>query len=223
MLRNYGQRVKHEHEMLGFNARLDTIQAAVLLVKLNYLEAWNDAPPRGGADVRRAAGRQRRRAAGRKAGGPARLSPLRRPARRPRRADGGVEAAGDFLRHPLSPALAHAAAVCLGADGARGGAGGVATAERILSLPMFPEMTAEQVHAVAAAVHEYCGTTPIGRARPDAARGGIPSCKPTPRGSREAESCSACSWQSSFWKSPSRSTATCSSRSETPIRAPLAG
>lgn len=42
-LRNYGQRSKHDHVELGFNARLDTIQAAVLLVKLNYLEQWNES------------------------------------------------------------------------------------------------------------------------------------------------------------------------------------
>ncbi len=42
LLRNYGQRVKNEHSMLGFNSRLDTLQAAVLQVKLNYLDEWNE-------------------------------------------------------------------------------------------------------------------------------------------------------------------------------------
>jgi dTDP-4-amino-4,6-dideoxygalactose transaminase len=42
VLRNYGQPVKNEHSMLGFNCRLDTMQAAVLQVKLNYLDEWND-------------------------------------------------------------------------------------------------------------------------------------------------------------------------------------
>ncbi len=41
MLRNYGQKVKYHHLMKGFNSRLDTIQAAVLNVKLKYLDQWN--------------------------------------------------------------------------------------------------------------------------------------------------------------------------------------
>jgi dTDP-4-amino-4,6-dideoxygalactose transaminase len=42
-LRNLGQRVKGEHVELGFNDRLDGLQAALLRVKLEYLDAWNDA------------------------------------------------------------------------------------------------------------------------------------------------------------------------------------
>jgi dTDP-4-amino-4,6-dideoxygalactose transaminase len=43
MLRNYGQRRKYHHEMLGYNRRLDTLQAAVLRVKLRYLDEWSAA------------------------------------------------------------------------------------------------------------------------------------------------------------------------------------
>lgn len=43
MLRNYGQREKYHHVVQGFNRRLDTLQAAVLRVKLKYLDAWNAA------------------------------------------------------------------------------------------------------------------------------------------------------------------------------------
>ena len=38
-LRNYGSRVKYHNERKGFNSRLDEIQAAVLGVKLHYLDA----------------------------------------------------------------------------------------------------------------------------------------------------------------------------------------
>jgi len=42
-LRNLGQRTKGEHVELGFNERLDGLQAALLRVKLPHLDAWNDA------------------------------------------------------------------------------------------------------------------------------------------------------------------------------------
>jgi dTDP-4-amino-4,6-dideoxygalactose transaminase len=41
-LREHGQRAKYRHESEGFTARLDTIQAAVLLLKLPLLEKWNE-------------------------------------------------------------------------------------------------------------------------------------------------------------------------------------
>jgi dTDP-4-amino-4,6-dideoxygalactose transaminase len=42
-LRNLGQRVKGEHVDLGYNERLDALQAAWLRLKLPYLDGWNDA------------------------------------------------------------------------------------------------------------------------------------------------------------------------------------
>ena len=41
MLRDHGQIKKYEHEIEGYNGRLDSIQAAVLRIKLKYLEKWN--------------------------------------------------------------------------------------------------------------------------------------------------------------------------------------
>jgi dTDP-4-amino-4,6-dideoxygalactose transaminase len=41
MLRNYGQREKYKHDFLAFNSRLDTLQAAVLRIKLRKLDGWN--------------------------------------------------------------------------------------------------------------------------------------------------------------------------------------
>jgi len=43
MLRDHGRADKYIHEVPGFNSRLDTIQAAILRIKLAHLEAWNTA------------------------------------------------------------------------------------------------------------------------------------------------------------------------------------
>lgn len=40
-MRNYGQSKKYHHDLVGFNSRLDSLQAAVLRVKLKYLKDWN--------------------------------------------------------------------------------------------------------------------------------------------------------------------------------------
>ena len=41
LLRNQGNKHKYNHLILGFNNRLDTLNAAVLLVKLKYYDSWN--------------------------------------------------------------------------------------------------------------------------------------------------------------------------------------
>ena len=43
MMRNYGQEKKYHHQVQGYNRRLDTLQAAVLRVKMKYIEGWNRA------------------------------------------------------------------------------------------------------------------------------------------------------------------------------------
>ncbi|KXK09373.1 MAG: dTDP-3-amino-3,6-dideoxy-alpha-D-galactopyranose transaminase [Microgenomates bacterium OLB23] len=41
LIRNYGQKIKYHHNTFGLNSRLDEVQAAVLRIKLKYLDDWN--------------------------------------------------------------------------------------------------------------------------------------------------------------------------------------
>ena len=43
MTANHGQKVKYHHDIIGCNSRLDTIQAAVLEVKLRHLDGYCEA------------------------------------------------------------------------------------------------------------------------------------------------------------------------------------
>lgn len=46
LLRNWGSVVKYQHEVKGFNSRLDTMQAAILSVKLKHLDDFNEGRAR---------------------------------------------------------------------------------------------------------------------------------------------------------------------------------
>lgn len=43
MFRDHGQAKKYYHSMIGWNARMDGLQGAVLSVKLKHLPGWNQA------------------------------------------------------------------------------------------------------------------------------------------------------------------------------------
>jgi dTDP-4-amino-4,6-dideoxygalactose transaminase len=151
-LRDWGQETKYRHTMRGFNARMDALQGAILRVKLGYLPAWIAA--------RRAhAARYHALLAG---------TGLTRPIEMP-------YAAHAYHLYTVRLRDRDALAAALGAEGVHTGlhypmpvhrqpayadlgyaAGAFPVAERVanevLSLPMFPELTAEQIATVAAAV-----------------------------------------------------------------------
>ena len=155
-LRNYGQIVKHEYTELGFNSRLDTMQAAILLVKLKYLEAWND----------------NRRAIARRYGELLADTDCVLPIEKPEvrhvyhlyvvqheDRDGLLAKmkdqeifAGIHYPRPLNELLPFEKFRTV----PQGAPVSAEAARRIVSLPMFPEMTEQQIHAVAAALGATC-------------------------------------------------------------------
>ena len=54
MLRAHGMRRRYYHDEIGWNSRLDTMQAAILLVKLARVEGWNEKRRQTGGKLRSA-------------------------------------------------------------------------------------------------------------------------------------------------------------------------
>jgi dTDP-4-amino-4,6-dideoxygalactose transaminase len=148
-LRNYGQRAKYYHEVKGSNSRLDTIQAAVLRVKLPHLDEWN-------ARRRRNAKAYNELLAGLPAVCPA-ITPggdhvyhlyivqvENRAAVQAALSSRGVDSGIHY------PVPVHEQKACIDLGYRRGDFPVTeALADRILSLPMFAELTLEQIEYVA--------------------------------------------------------------------------
>lgn len=156
MLRHHGSRRRYIHERLGWCSRLDEIQAAVLRVKLSHLDAWTE----------------KRRALAHAYSEGLRGTPLQLPTER----DGdhvvyhlytvGCSARDALVAHlvergigamvhypmPLhhQPIYEHLRNESLPHS--------AAAAQRVLSLPLFPELTLEEIEVVVTAVHDFYGT-----------------------------------------------------------------
>lgn len=152
MMRNYGQERKYEHAYLAWNRRLDTIQAAVLRVKLRHLDDWN-------RDRRRHAGVYDRLLAesGLELPIPAsyaehvyHLYVVQSPHRDAIRVALEAHGIATGIHYPIPIHLQPAYR-----EMGRGLGSFPATeaiASRLLSLPMYPELTDQQVSQVAGAV-----------------------------------------------------------------------
>lgn len=152
LYRDHGSRVRYRHEILGTNARLDELQAAVLRVKLPYIERWNTAR------------QEHARFYAEHLQGVVEAVPQ-------------TQAAGthtycyyvvqvderDRVRQQLEqegiatgihyPVPAHLQPACAAYGYAQGMLPVTETlAQRILSLPMYPELTGEQLHTIVNAV-----------------------------------------------------------------------
>ena len=151
LLRNYGQREKYRHAVMGTNSRLDALQASILAVKLPHLDRWNDARRHHAARYS-ALLREHRADACRRRKCRSRLSSLRRGDRPARRSAEAARRRGvsTSIHYPIPVHLQEACATL----GYRAGEFPVteAAATRILSLPMYPELTDAQTAYVADAV-----------------------------------------------------------------------
>jgi dTDP-4-amino-4,6-dideoxygalactose transaminase len=155
LARNHGQTQKYRHAELGWTARLDEIQAAILRVKLRHLPEWTQA---------------RQAIAARYGAGLAGL-PVVLPAERP----GATHVFHQYtLRTPRRDALlAHLAAAGIGTAchyplpipaqplfrnlgyDATPFPAAWAAAQEVLSLPCFPELRPDEIEAVIAAVRGF--------------------------------------------------------------------
>ncbi|MDQ7827044.1 MAG: DegT/DnrJ/EryC1/StrS family aminotransferase [Candidatus Eremiobacteraeota bacterium] len=156
-IRVHGSKKKYFHHIVGFNSRLDTLQAAILRVKLRHLEEWNG----------------RRRASAALYDSELEGTPYVTPKvaagahhvyhqytiRTPKR-----EELAAFLKEKGIPSMIYYP-LCLHLQEVYKGLGyhkgDMPEAEKaqdeVLSLPMCPELTAEKVKAVTGAMKEFAG------------------------------------------------------------------
>jgi dTDP-4-amino-4,6-dideoxygalactose transaminase len=160
VLRDHGSRRRYEHEVMGVNARMDEIQAAILRVKLPYLDRWNAAR-------REHAAAYSSRLRGVVASAPETASWAQHAfyvyvIETPNR---------DRVREALTergiltgihyPIPLHLQPACKQYGYAQGSLPVTeAAAERILSLPMYAELTSDQVQQVCDALVEVLAPTP---------------------------------------------------------------
>ena len=151
LLRNYGQRVKYYHDIPGTNSRLDTLQAAVLSLKLPHLDGWN-AKRRAHADAYTAklAGHVVTPAASAQVEHIYHLYVIQTPEREALEQRLKARQIQTGVHYPVP---AHLQEACAGL-GYKAGDFPVteAAASRILSLPMFAELSEAQIDYVADAV-----------------------------------------------------------------------
>ena len=166
LLRNYGQTAKYHHAVQGYNNRLDTLQAAVLRVKLRNLDDWNAAR-------RRHADLYDRLLAG---------SGVETPPHMPEvepvwhlyavRTDLRDELRSFLQERGISTGIHYPIPIHLQLAYSQLGLkeGDFPVSERdalrMLSLPMYAELSDEQVHYVADAILEFCAEHGLGTGLP---------------------------------------------------------
>ena len=156
MVRDHGSKVRYEHDVVGRNARMDELQAAILNVKLRYLDGWN-AQRRANAAKLSAALADTSLVLPTPGGDGVEevfhLYVVQHPERDRLRAFLGERGVQTGIHYP-KPIHLQKAYADLGHE-----PGAFPIAERlsatVLSLPMYAELTDEQIERVAACVREF--------------------------------------------------------------------
>jgi dTDP-4-amino-4,6-dideoxygalactose transaminase len=169
MLRDWGAETKHHHLLKGFNYRLESLQAAVLRVKLRRLEAWSEAR-------RAAARRYRELLAGGRIAPPVERSHARHvyhvyavrvAARAQLQAELAARGIQTGVHYPL-PVHLQPAYADLGCRAGDFPEAELAAAQE-LSLPIYPELAGDAQARVAEALQELAAPLrPSGAPTPDA-------------------------------------------------------
>lgn len=160
VFRDHGQSEKYHHRMIGWNARMDGIQGAVLNVKLRHIDGWNEARARHAAAYNKGLAGVEGIVLPTKAGYSKHIYhiyPIRTQDRESFMTAMAKQGIGCAIHYPVPVHLQEAYA------GLNLPAGSFPVAEKccseVVSLPMFPELSGEQIQAVVTAVESYFEAT----------------------------------------------------------------
>lgn len=157
VLRNYGSQLKYRNEVVGFNSRLDELQAALLRVKLTKLDEWNERR-------RQVAARYLQEFAGQSqlvlphvpewAEPVWHLFVVRHAQRDALQKDLTAAGVGTMIHYPIPPHLQSAYAELNRKEGDFPISEKMA--KEVLSLPMGPHLTANESSSVISAMRKAC-------------------------------------------------------------------
>ena len=159
LLREHGSNPKYYHSIVGTNSRLDALQAAILRVKLRHLDRWSEGRARNATLYDRLfegarLGRPYRDPRGRHIYNQYVIRVPRRDSLRQHLSDRGI---GTEIYYPLPLHLQQ----CFATLGYQPGdlPQAEAAAQEVLALPIYPELTEEQIRYVAATVRDFTDAT----------------------------------------------------------------
>jgi dTDP-4-amino-4,6-dideoxygalactose transaminase len=166
MLRHHGSRVTYRHEMIGYNSRLDELQAAILRVKLKHLDRWN-------ARRRERAVLYRRLLAGSPVGLPVEHGrgahvyhqfTVRAPMRDALREELAARGIASAIYYPVP---VHQQPVYAPEYGSLSLPESERASREVLSLPIYPQLTDSAVRSVCEALREAAASEKFSRRKAD--------------------------------------------------------